>query len=219
MIEAETSVLVASVLDASALDASVLEVLALDLAVELGDFSSSWSSSFSTFVSGGQPPGAQGNLNSGKSGHLKRILVVVTMFQTTTAPPQPGHQMTGTTVELSSSLLVVIQVFVEISFEVIRFVVTPVGIFVMVDVMLDALDSLLLVESVGLDTNVSVSGSVRDDGREVVLPSTCSIPEVARETDIVPLVNSDPPGLSVTEPRIIPDALPDAVMLGASVRP
>ena len=216
--EAETSVLEASVLDASVLLASVL-----DFVVELEDLSSSSSSSspstsssssLSSFVSGEQSPGAQGNLNSGKSGHLKRTLVVVTMFQITTAPPHPGHQMTGTMVELSSSLLVVIHVLVEMSFEVIRLVITPAGIVVIVDVMPVANDSLLLDEGFGLGTSVSVG-----NGREVVLPSTRSIPDEARETDKVPLVNPDPPGSRVIDPRTMPDALPDAVMLGASTRP
>jgi len=119
--------------------------------------------------------------------------------------------MTGTTVELSSSLLVVIQVLIEMSFEVITLVLTPVGMAVMVEVIPVADGSVLLDDDVGLGTSVSAG-----TGREVVLPSTRRIPDEASETDIVPLVNPDPPGSRVTDPKTIPDALPDAVMLGAS---
>jgi hypothetical protein len=223
VIEPETSILDASLLDASVvlaslvlvsvLDASVLDTSVLDCVVELEDLSSSSSSSSSSFVWGEHSPGAQGSLNSGKSGHLKRTFVVVTMFQMTTAPPQLGHQMTGTTVESSSSLLVVIQVLAVMSFEVSTFVITPVGKVVMVEVIPVADGSLLLDEDVGFGISVSAG-----NGREVVLPSTRRIPDDARETDIVPLVNPDPPGSRVTDPKTIPDALPDAVMLGASTR-
>jgi len=211
VMESEVSILDASLLDTSVVLASVLDARVLDCVVELEGLSSSSSSSL--FVSGEQSPGAQGNLNSGKSGHLKRTFVVVTMFQTTTAPPQLGHQMTGTTVESSSSLLVVIQVLAVMSFEVSALVITPVGIAVIVEVIPVADGSLLLDEDVGFGTSVPAG-----NGREVVLPSTRRTPDEARETDIVPLVNPEPPGSRVTDPKTIPDALPDAVMLGASIR-
>lgn len=92
VIESEASILDVSLLNAlvvlaSVVLASVLDASVLDRVVELEDLSSS-----SSFVQGEQSPGAQGNLNSGKSGHLKKTFVVVLMFQMTTLSPQLGER-------------------------------------------------------------------------------------------------------------------------------
>jgi len=62
---------------------------------------------------------------------------------------------------------VVIQVFVEMSFELSIFVVTPTGIAVIVEVIPVPDASLRLDEDVGFGTSFSAGNS-----REVVLPST-----------------------------------------------
>lgn len=80
----------------------------------------------------------QGKSNFGNLGKTeaqsKRTEGTGGKFQMTMAPPHSEHQMTGTTVELSS-LVVVIQVFVVSPLEVMSSVDTPVGTVVMVEVM------------------------------------------------------------------------------------
>lgn len=75
----------------------------------------------------------QGNSNLGNFGRSNNVPDTLGKFHTTMAPPQLGHQMTGTVV-LSPSLLVVIQVFVVRPLDVTSSVETPVGIVVMVEV-------------------------------------------------------------------------------------
>lgn len=130
-------------------------------------------------------------------------------FQITTAPPHPGHQITGTIVELSS-LVVVIHVFVVIPLDVISSVDTPVGTVVIVEVTAGVPDAVLE------DVEV-MDSSVVGIGKVVVLPSMFKIPDEPKDTDREPLVNAEPPGVIVVGPMMIPDPLPDAIMLGARV--
>ena len=161
------------------------------VAVELDDSSSSPASSSSvspppvslsgSLVSGssvsrfGQSPDictpktlTHGSSNLGRVGNTavqsKTTPATAGTLQTTTAPPQAGHQITGTTVGLSS-FVVVIQVLAVISLDVISSVDTPVGAVVMVEVRTGSANSLLDV----VDSESVIDVAM---GAGVALPST-----------------------------------------------
>ncbi|KAK4507121.1 hypothetical protein PRZ48_000855 [Zasmidium cellare] len=111
-----------------------------------------------------------------------------------------------------SSLVVVIQVFVVIPLDVMSSVETPVGTVVIVDVIAGVSEAVLVeVDVAEVDTIAP--------GRDVVLPSIFRMPEEAKDIETEPLVKADPPGVRVKDPMMIPEPLPDAMMLGASVMP
>jgi hypothetical protein len=162
----------------------------------------------------------QGSENFGKPGKIgqsKTTCGIGGKFQITTRPPPPPgahavHQMTGTTVSVSS-LLVVIHVLVVIPDDCMISVDTPGGTVVIVEVM-------LLIDVLSSDTEVLGTepiGSVVWTGSEVVLPQTFNMPEDPRDTVQASVVKPGPPGVIVVDPMTIPEALPDAVRSGLMV--
>ena len=171
-------------------DDVVLSLLAEAVAVELDDSSSSPASSSSVSEPSalrsslrglGQSPDictpktlTQGSSNFGRPGKTavqsKTTPAAAGTLQTTTAPPQAGHQMTGTTVGLSS-LVVVIQVLAVMSLDVISSVDTPVGTVVMVEVTAGVACSLF---------DVADSESVED----VVMGAVVALPSMVETVDV-----------------------------------
>lgn len=130
-------------------------------------------------------------------------------FQITTAPPHSEHQITGTTVGLLS-FVVVIHVLDEMSLDVISSVETSVGTVVMVEVITGVPDTVFE------DVDV-IDSAVAETGKVVVLPSTFRTPEDPKDTDKVPLINAEPPGVRVIDPMTTVEPPPNATMLGARV--
>jgi hypothetical protein len=86
--------------------------------------------------------GIQGISKLGRLGNSQTTAVMLGRFQITTAPPHPGHQITGTTVdELSLPLLVVSQELAESPVLVINSVEKLAGTVVIVDTVTEVPDT------------------------------------------------------------------------------